>query len=418
MLWWIAETSGTVALIAVVALAATWAGRLSPACRHAFWVLAMTRLVMPPVVHLPPLSLAALGIRAAVQVSADRSARHTPGALSARRGQREEAAPVLIEPVVTFPHSSSPAASAIAAHSSSALLGCWLAGTFLFVSWQALRIRRFHRSVKALIAAPSWLTSLLENLAVQFGVRPPAVSMVTGLGSPLLWCLGRPVLLLPVELLERLDVSQWGKILAHELAHIRRRDHWFSKASLAVGLIWWWNPLYWLIRWRLAVEAELACDAWVVRARPEDRLIYARTLVDVCEFVAAPAPVSPALGVSSAGPILERRLRMIMSGQIACRMNLREFLVAGLLTLLALPSWSRGQSAPVMEDISPKAERPGQARSRPDARAEAVGSAKAPPLVLPVAIGTIDIDLILKSYEKTKVFSEQLKRDAATKNRN
>ena len=70
--------------------------------------------------------------------------------------------------------------------------------------------------------------------------------------------------------------------MTHELAHLRRGDHWVSRLELAAGLIWWWNPLYWLARARLNAEAELACDAWVVWAFPKDRLAYAEVLFEIC----------------------------------------------------------------------------------------------------------------------------------------
>jgi beta-lactamase regulating signal transducer with metallopeptidase domain len=61
-----------------------------------------------------------------------------------------------------------------------------------------------------------------------------------------------------------------------------RRDHWVRRLELAAGLFWWWNPLYWLTRGRLDVEAEFACDEWAVRVFPEGRLAYAESLLQVC----------------------------------------------------------------------------------------------------------------------------------------
>ena len=128
----------------------------------------------------------------------------------------------------------------------------------------------------------------------------------------MLWCLGRPKLLLPCHLIKSLEASRWRGILAHELAHLRRGDHWVGRLELAAGLVWWWNPLYWLARRRLDAEAELACDAWVVWALPDDRLTYAEVLFQICsEFSLAGSP-APALGVAGSGRFFERRLTMIL----------------------------------------------------------------------------------------------------------
>src|SRR4029079_11269614 len=129
---------------------------------------------------------------------------------------------------------------------------------------------------------PDVLVEEAEEIGRQLEVRVPELLVVPALGTPMLWCLGRPKLLLPAPLVKTLPLDRWRGILTHELAHLRRGDHWVSRIELAAGLLWWWNPLYWLVRARLDAEAELACDAWVVWTLPKDRLAYAEVLFDIC----------------------------------------------------------------------------------------------------------------------------------------
>ena len=113
-----------------------------------------------------------------------------------------------------------------------------------------------------------------------------------------------------------------------------------GRLELVAGLIWWWNPLYWLTRSRLDAEAELACDAWVVWALPDDRLNYAEVLFQICsEFSLACSP-APALGIAGSGRFFERRLTMILRDRVSCGVSPLILLTAGLLALLALPSWT------------------------------------------------------------------------------
>jgi hypothetical protein len=128
-----------------------------------------------------------------------------------------------------------------------------------------------------------------------------------------------------------------------------------GRAELVAGLIWWWNPVYRLARRRLDAEAELACDAWVVWALPRDRLVYAETMLAICASLATTPvrPPAPALGVTGAGRIFERRLTMILRDQVPCRLSLPGLLSTGLLVLLAAPSWSAAEaSAPPPEAAS------------------------------------------------------------------
>ena len=40
-------------------------------------------------------------------------------------------------------------------------------------------------------------------------------------------------------------------VLAHELAHLRRRDHWVRRLEMVAAVFHWWNPLFWLaFKWQ------------------------------------------------------------------------------------------------------------------------------------------------------------------------
>ena len=127
-----------------------------------------------------------------------------------------------------------------------------------------------------------------------------------------------------------------------QLAHLRRRDHWVGRLELLAGWVWWWSPLFWWVRRRLHVEAELACDAWVIRLFPDARRAYAEALLEVCDSLSRPTAPTPALGVlGGSAHLFERRLRMILRSEPSGRLPRRAALAIGLLALLALPAWPR-----------------------------------------------------------------------------
>ena len=69
-------------------------------------------------------------------------------------------------------------------------------------------------------------------------MRVPEILVIPETTVPMLWCLGRPRLLLPGRLVETLGAESWKGILAHELGHLRRRDHWVRRLELLAGLFW------------------------------------------------------------------------------------------------------------------------------------------------------------------------------------
>src|SRR5262249_37885746 len=112
-----------------------------------------------------------------------------------------------------------------------------------------------------------------------------------------------------------LSVQERAAVLTHELAHLRRRDHWVRWLELAATCLYWWHPLLGWISRRLRAAEEECCDAWVVRAFPALARAYARALVATVDFLADHRPVLPPVA-SGIGQFqhLKRRLRLIVSG--------------------------------------------------------------------------------------------------------
>jgi hypothetical protein len=143
---------------------------------------------------------------------------------------------------------------------------------------------------------------------------------------------------------ERLNEDGLRAVLLHELAHLRRRDHWVRWLEMAAACVWWWNPLFRLTRRRIRQYAELACDAWVLAVLPKARRAYAEALLQVCESVTRTVQPAPALGVGGDSDDFQRRLTMIMRESVACRVPRKSLLAIGLLALLIIPGWSLGDS--------------------------------------------------------------------------
>src|SRR5678816_2318185 len=115
----------------------------------------------------------------------------------------------------------------------------------------------------------------------------------------------RPVLLWPRDIETRLDDAQVRAILAHELAHVRRRDNLFAAVHMVVEAIFWFHPLVWWIGSRLVEERELACDEEVLRmgCEPTD---YVQGILKVCRFYTE-SPLPCISGVTGAD--IKKRLR-------------------------------------------------------------------------------------------------------------
>jgi TonB family protein len=178
----------------------------------------------------------------------------------------------------------------------------------------------------------------LTDVARRFGVAMPEVRCSSETRGPVVLGLRRPLLLVPegfltTENVEEIrmasdnDVRMAGDddigiasdvdiaaALAHECAHIRRRD--FAKnmiyefAAAAVA----YHPACWLMRRRIAETRELICDEMAAGAAG-DRPEYAASLLRLARAMATPAGYAggtPAIGVFDANILEERIMRLTM----------------------------------------------------------------------------------------------------------
>jgi beta-lactamase regulating signal transducer with metallopeptidase domain len=107
--------------------------------------------------------------------------------------------------------------------------------------------------------------------------RMPRLMVGSRIGTPMVWGYWRPVIVLPPEALDWPEARQ-RMILLHELAHIRRGDHWVQLLIAVSWTCYWFHPAVWVAAARLAHEREMACDD-VVLALGAEPHAYARELV-------------------------------------------------------------------------------------------------------------------------------------------
>ena len=188
----------------------------------------------------------------------------------------------------------------------SPMLLVWLVCAILFAAYfvigYACMVRRFRGT--RLAPQPS-IDALLDRFRFS---RDPRICVSSSHRAPLTFGVFRPTVLLPEDL--PVGDAQFQLILAHELAHIRRKDC-LRKLLLTVCLcLYWWNPLVWLMVWLANRDMELACDEAVLRALgPDCRKAYALTLLDMAQRKPKSAPLCSGFARSSA----EERIRAILS---------------------------------------------------------------------------------------------------------
>ena len=327
--------------VVILAAGAALAGRYvkRPAVMHLLWIVVLLQLLTPPILEvgvIPPTGHWSSADRASAlrPITAAASADTTNSAdvgLPAKRGRSDW---LLV-----------------------AVLALWLSGTCGVLLLAIVRIRRFGRQLDRAVDAPATIQAAGERIAGRLGLpRCPRIRLVPARVSPILRpTLGSVEVLFPRELLPRLHPRERDALLAHELAHVRRKDHWVRQLELISGALFWWHPVVWWARAKLRKVEEQCCDGLVLTTLPDHAGDYAEGLLKTVEFLAGTRNRVPILA-SGAGEArtLEERLTMIMNHRSPRQLSAPQKWTLGLAAaalLLVFPTWADRASAdpPILE---------------------------------------------------------------------
>jgi len=188
------------------------------------------------------------------------------------------------------------------------LVVAWQVGSLLFLAlllrdhfaiWRV--VRRSRRDEDGL-----WAACVRETAERLGRRRPPRVRITCEIAVPCVTGVIRPVLLVPEE--APADGQACRSIVAHELAHLKRRDMLWVWIASVTRALWWWHPLAWVLVRQLRRASEEACDDWAIRLC-EHRADYAQAMLASAELACAPG----VLAVGHRGNMLLARIRRVLS---------------------------------------------------------------------------------------------------------
>ncbi|NLC27144.1 MAG: transcriptional regulator, partial [Fastidiosipila sp.] len=135
----------------------------------------------------------------------------------------------------------------------------WILGMAAMLIYAFVGYRRIHIKVREAI-------ELKDNIWICDCISTPFILGVF-----------RPRIFLPSTINE----SDIEYIIAHEKAHLKRRDHWWKPLGFVLLSLYWFNPLVWLAYILLCRDIEFACDEKVLKEKGlEIKKPYSNALIN------------------------------------------------------------------------------------------------------------------------------------------
>jgi bla regulator protein blaR1 len=200
------------------------------------------------------------------------------------------------------------------------------------------------------------LQDSMNELCERFHLRfQPRLLRSEELTSPILLGIWRPAIVLPSSLLESCTLSDLRLMLAHELAHLKRKDLAWNWLPFCLNGLFFFHPLIWLAyrEWRLTQE--VASDELAVRITNSSASAYGEVILRLGAAGPFPSDLAlAALGAAGSFRNLKRRLlAMRYLDPVSGKKLLLAALIAGIIVIAVIVPWRliHSQETPQVEDL-------------------------------------------------------------------
>ena len=169
---------------------------------------------------------------------------------------------------------------------------------------------------------------LATRLARRLGVEHVRFQQTEHLEVPMVIGWLRPVVLVPTSTLGGLTPTQLESVLAHELAHVRRRDYLVNLVQSTVEGLLFFHPAVWKVSEQIRVERENCCDDLAVSVCG-DAYVYACALTRIEELRTSSSRLTLAIDSGS----ISARVRRLLALPSPAKPSGRSLIGALILTL-------------------------------------------------------------------------------------
>lgn len=143
----------------------------------------------------------------------------------------------------------------------------------------------------------------------------------------------KPVVLLPLGAISGVPAEQMEAILAHELAHIRRRDYLVNLIQSLLEVIFFYHPVVWWLSKNIRVERENICDDIAITLTG-NTMEFAKALTNIQEINLTAPSLATGLSGKNKNRLLNRIRRI--AGKPRLHSNFAEGFIASIILLISL----------------------------------------------------------------------------------
>ena len=193
------------------------------------------------------------------------------------------------------------------------ILGVWVIGIIFFIIIILICSKNLYllkESMKAI--EDNELLSLFSQCKAEIGVKHNVlIGSSILIKTPLTLCFFKTRIILPAEMS---PINDARYAMLHELAHCKNKDVQINSLMCLFQILYWFNPLVYLVFKQMRIDRELACDAFVLEMLPKELHIeYGGTLLNFANKISQASVFTLTAGMGGSKPQIIKRIRHIAS---------------------------------------------------------------------------------------------------------
>lgn len=161
------------------------------------------------------------------------------------------------------------------------LIGAIILTVVMVIGFVAMRQKRKNISmvdckIKNILYECKNISGIKKNIDIAF----------SDVKSPVIFGMLKPIILVPYNCVEKMSDSEIKYIILHELSHYKNKDILMNYLMCIFQILYWFNPLVWIIFKQMKIEREIVCDSSVLNMLDEDNYTdYGMTIIRFIETV-------------------------------------------------------------------------------------------------------------------------------------
>ncbi len=188
----------------------------------------------------------------------------------------------------------------------------WFIGIFIFSILMILSIFKLYELKKSAVYDNKILKIIVDECKKTYNIKKDIEIGISDIKSPTIFGVFNTIIIIPEKCIYLMTKDELRYIILHELSHYKNRDIIINYFICIFQIIYWFNPMVWIIFKYMKNDRELLCDTNVLKKLNEnEHTKYGMTLIHFIEKIPKRYIISLSTDMGGKKKFIKKRIEHI-----------------------------------------------------------------------------------------------------------